>query len=95
MSFILGTAFAGFLNAIGLLLYLDKGMTPSAVGTWVLAGLMFSLTILSNGNGQGIHAHPGGQAVYIEGEACTVNAVESDEEFINLVSWCVQLHTSK
>ena len=44
------------------------------------------------GINNGIIPHPSGQAVYLEGEACVVNHVETREEYSDLLHWCIDLY---
>lgn len=55
------------------------------------------LTYFSAGNSweaRGIYMHPSGQASYIEGSSCTINATQdiSPSEFQKLYVWCSTMH---
>lgn len=72
---------------------------------YALTGLIVSYTILLaignafilimwRGDHSGIIPHDSGEAVYISGEACTINAHKniSSLEFFDMAMWCYKKH---
>lgn len=50
----------------------------------------------NNNTNNGIHIHESGQAVYLDGEACTVNATPdiTKKEFAEMLFWCSEMRES-
>jgi len=64
-------------------------LTSYAICFIAFLAFSFSMWTRTWPSGQGIHPHKSGNAVYIEGEACTVNVVPA-EEYRILTDWCLE-----
>ena len=79
---------------------LDNRIQGALIGGWwacmstALAWLVFGLVSSCHRLDNGIHNAPSNQAVYLAGEACTINMgfERTDEEIYNDISFCLLEH---